>query len=56
MKHNRNTVKRHPAHCRSAYPNAADPTYFTNKALEILTAIASGIGFITAMMFLVIIA
>lgn len=56
MKHNRHTVNRHPVHYRSAYPNAADPAYFANKALEILTAIASGIGFIAAMMFLVILA
>lgn len=56
MKHSRHTAKRQIVRCHSAYPNAADPTYFANKAREILTAIASGIGFIAAMMFLVILA
>lgn len=35
------------------YPNAADASYFTGKALEILAAIASGTGVITAMLLLV---
>lgn len=51
MKHN------HYASCRQpVYPNAADANYFTGKALQILTALASGIGVVTAMVFLVILA
>lgn len=36
-----------------AYPNAADDRYFAGKALDIITAIVSGMGFISAMLFLV---
>lgn len=36
-----------------AYPNAADHRYFAAKALNVLTAIVSGMGFISAMAFLV---
>lgn len=54
MKHRKNrrnlTVYRSQ---RPAYPNAADSSYFTGKALNIVTAIVSGMGFITAMLFLV---
>lgn len=35
------------------YPNAADHNYFTRKALDVLTALASGVGLFTAMIFLV---
>ena len=35
------------------YPNAADHTYFQRKALDVLTAIASGFGLFSAMIFLV---
>jgi len=35
-----------------AYPNAADRRYFVEKAVNIVTAILSGIGFISAMVFL----
>ena len=35
------------------YPNAADHTYFQRKALDVLTAIASGLGLFSAMIFLV---
>ena len=38
------------------YPNAADNGYFTKKATDILAAILSGMGIMTAMMFLVILA
>lgn len=34
------------------YPGAADDQYFTGKALDILTAVVSGMGLITAMLFL----
>ena len=36
-----------------AYPNAADSNYFTTKALNVVTAIVSGMGFASAMLFLV---
>ncbi|MBO7252935.1 MAG: hypothetical protein J6V25_09970 [Oscillospiraceae bacterium] len=36
-----------------AYPNAADNQYFATKALNVMTAIVSGMGFISAMLFLV---
>ena len=35
------------------YPNAADHNYFTRKALDVLTGIASGFGLFSAMIFLV---
>lgn len=35
------------------YPNAASHEYFTRKALDVMTAIVSGMGFTTAMIFLV---
>lgn len=38
--------------CQPAFPNAADHTYFMNKAVDIVTAIVSGLGFISAMLFL----
>ena len=38
------------------YPNAADNHYFAQKALDVMTAIVSGIGFTTAMLFLVTLA
>lgn len=36
-----------------AYPNAADHNYFTNRVLNIVTALVSGMGFVSAMVFLV---
>lgn len=50
MKHKnvRSTAIRQPA-----YPNAADASYFAEKALEILTAILSGTGVVTIMLLLV---
>lgn len=41
---------------RPMYPNAADANYFNRKALDILTAIVSGMGMITAMVVLVTLA
>ena len=35
------------------YPNAADHNYFARKALDVMTAIASGFGLFSAMLFLV---
>lgn len=57
-------MKKTNHHCRHltvhyyqpAYPNAADPSYFTAKALDILTLIVSGMGFACAMLFLVALA
>jgi len=34
------------------YPNAATPQYITDKILNILTAVASGTGFITVLFFI----
>ena len=39
-----------------AYPNAADNRYFAGKALNVMTAIVSGMGCISAMAFLVTLA
>lgn len=39
-----------------AYPNAADNNYFATKALNVITAIVSGMGFTSAMLFLVTLA
>lgn len=36
-----------------AYPNAADNSYFAARALNVMTAIVSGLGFASAMAFLV---
>ena len=36
-----------------AYPNAADNQYFAARALNVMTAIVSGMGFVSAMLFLV---
>lgn len=35
------------------YPNAADHNYFARKAVDVITAIVSGMGFVSAMLFLV---
>lgn len=35
------------------YPNAADDRYFAEKAVNIFTSIVSGMGFVSAMLFLV---
>ncbi len=35
------------------YPNAADHAYFARKALDVMTAIASGFGLFSAVIFLV---
>lgn len=38
------------------YPNAADHNYFATKALNVMTAIVSGMGLASAMLFLVTLA
>ena len=35
------------------YPNAADRNYIAARALNIVTAVVSGMGFVSAMVFLV---
>jgi len=35
------------------YPNAADHRYFAAKALNLMTALVSGMGLVSAMLFLV---
>ena len=35
------------------YPNAADSQYYRQKAVDIITGIVSGMGFVSAMVFLV---
>ena len=50
MKH---TAIRYSSVRQPMYPNAADERYFTEKALEILTAIVTGTGAITLMLLLV---
>lgn len=37
----------------SRYPNAADHNYFSRKALDVMTAMVSGLGLFSAMIFLV---
>ena len=39
-----------------AYPNAASPQYYRQKALDLVTAIISGMGLVSAMLFLVTLA
>lgn len=38
------------------YPNAADPQYYNQKALDIVTALISGMGLACAMIFLITLA
>lgn len=35
------------------HPNAADHIYFTRKAVDVMTGIASGFGLFSAMIFLI---
>lgn len=54
-------MKKHHAHShltiyrprQPIYPGAADDSYFSAKALDILTALISGMGLVSAMLFLV---
>jgi len=58
MNHNHKTTARN----RKLYvyqppvPNAAPPSYFTDRMLDVLTGIVSAMGFVSAMVFLVIMA
>ena len=56
MKHRTNNYAASHYSNQPIYPNAADTNYFTDKALEILAAVASGMGCLIGMVFLVIIA
>lgn len=57
MKKNHRTYKSTTYRPRPAsYPNAADERYFKAKALDLLTAIVSGMGLVSAMLFLVTLA
>lgn len=53
MKHNTIHRRRTGYTYQPAYPNAADASYFTNRALNALTVIVSSLGFVSAMLFLV---
>ena len=46
------TIYRCQEHNAAPYPNAADDRYFSGKALDILTALVSGAGLMSAMVFL----
>ena len=57
MKKNHRRNHSNICHPRQAlYPNAADARYFKAKALDLLTAIVSGMGLVSAMLFLVTLA
>ena len=47
--HNHTAVKS----SQPAYPNAADHRYFATRALNVVTALVSGMGFVSAMLLLV---
>lgn len=57
MKKHHRTYKSNVSRPRQpAYPNAADERYFKAKALDLLTAVVSGMGLVSAMLFLVTLA
>jgi len=53
------TVKKHARRnphlhvYRRPYPNAAEPSYYLNKVVDIMLAVATGMGTVSAMLFLV---
>lgn len=51
--------RRHPYSARRrwhyAYPNAAEPGYFAGKLLDGLTALVTGMGTVTVMIFLLLV-
>ena len=55
-KHRKNSHLRVVNSRQPKYPNAADDQYFARRTLDIVTAIVSGMGFTTAMIFLVTLA
>lgn len=42
--------------CQPAVPNGAPPRYFTDKVLNVLTTVVSAMGFVSSIIFLVIMA
>ena len=46
MKQKKRYTNEHPA-----YPGAANKRYFIQKGLETVTAVASGMGFLTVLIF-----
>ena len=38
---------------RRPYPNAAEPSYYVNKVIDVMLAVATGMGTITTLFFLV---
>lgn len=38
---------------RRPYPNAADPSYYVNKVIDVMLAVVTGMGSVTALLFLV---
>lgn len=53
-KQNRNIYLVEPKAPR--YPNAADRSYYVRKAVDVATAIVSGLGLVSVMLFLVVLA
>ena len=56
MKNNMKKSKRRQTNLyiyRRPYPNAAEPSYYLNKAVDVMLAVATGMGTITALFFLV---
>lgn len=55
--HHKTTARNHNLYVyQPAVPNGAPPRYFTDKMLDALTTLVSAMGFITAMVFLVVMA
>ena len=38
---------------RRPYPNAADPSYFLNKLVDTMLAVVTGMGTVSALLFLI---
>lgn len=54
-----NTAKKHHSYSARgircyAYPNAAEPSYFARKLLDGIVALATGMGTVTVMIFLIL--
>ena len=55
----KNTVKKHRRNkphlrvYRRPYPNAADPSYHVNRIVDAALAVATGLGSVSALLFLV---
>lgn len=53
MKQSAKPTQLHIHHRQPPYPNAADHRYYAQRALDIVTAIVSVAGFVSAMAFLI---